>query len=47
MIDWDNKLLAKLKNFKITPEIYTRLKDDYEILTECLEKGSLLMKEKK
>ena len=46
MIDWDNKLLAKLKNFKITPEIYTRFKDDIEIVTESLEKGSLLMEDK-
>jgi hypothetical protein len=46
MIDWDNKLLTKLKNSKITPEIYTRFKDDIEIVTECIEKGSLLMEEK-
>ena len=46
MIDWDNKLLAKLKSVKIDPEIYTRFKDDIEIVTECLEKGSILMEDK-
>ena len=35
-----------MKNFKITPEIYTRFKDDIEIVTESLEKGSLLMEDK-
>ena len=46
MIDWDNKLLAKLKSVKIDPEIYTRFKDDIQIVTESLEKGSMLMEDK-
>ena len=46
MIDWDNKLLTKLKHSEITPEIYTRFKDDIQIVTESLEKGSLLMEDK-
>ena len=31
MIDWDKKLLAELKKYKIIPEIYTRFKDDITI----------------
>ena len=42
MIDWDKKLLAKLKSFKIIPEVYTRFKDDIELVLESLEKGSNL-----
>ena len=45
MIDWDNKLLAKLKNSEIAPEIYTRFKDDIQIVTESLEKGSVFTEE--
>ena len=39
MIDWDKQLLAKLKTFKLIPEVYTRFKDDIEIAIESLEKG--------
>ena len=42
MIDWDQKLLKKLETLDIVPKIYTRFKDDIEIVTECLEKGSKL-----
>ena len=35
-----------IKSVKIDPEIYTRFKDDIEIVTECLEKGSILMEDK-
>jgi hypothetical protein len=43
MIDWDRKLLAKLKTFKMIPEVYTRFKDDIELVIESLEKGSSLV----
>ncbi len=43
MIDWDNKNIAKLKSFKIIPEVYTRFKKDIELVIESLEKGSNLM----
>ena len=46
MIDWDQKLLAKLKTYKMIPEIYTRFKDDIEIAIESLEKGSKIMEDK-
>ena len=42
MLDWDKKLLSKLKSFKMIPDIYTRFKDDIEIVIESLEKGSQL-----
>ena len=38
MIDWDQKLLKKLETLDIVPKIYTRFKDDIEIITESLEK---------
>ena len=40
MVDWDSKFLEKLKSFKLVPEVYTRFKDDIEILIESLEAGS-------
>ena len=46
MIDWDQKLLAKLKNYKMVPEIYTRFKDDIELAIDSLEKGSELVEDK-
>ena len=42
MIDWDKQLVDKLQKLQIVPEIYTRFKDDIEIVTESLEKGSKL-----
>jgi hypothetical protein len=39
MIDWDKKLLIELKKYKMTPEVYTRFKDDIEIAIECLERA--------
>ena len=46
MIDWDKKLLAKLKSFQMIPNLYTRFKDDIEIAIESLEKGSILIDDK-
>ena len=46
MVDWDLKFLEKLKSIGVIPEIYTRFKDDIQIATECLEKGSKLVDEK-
>jgi hypothetical protein len=46
IIDWDKKLLAKLKSFKMIPDLYTRFKDDIEIAIESLEKGSILVDDK-
>ena len=43
MIDWDQKLLAELKKYRMIPEVYTRFKDDIEIAIESLEKGSRLV----
>ena len=43
MIDWDKKLLAELKKYKMIPEIYTRFKDDITIAIESLEKGCSLV----
>jgi hypothetical protein len=40
MIDWDKKLLAELNKYRLIPEIYTRFKNDIEIATDSLEKGS-------
>jgi hypothetical protein len=41
MLDWDKKLLEKLKIFKMIPDIYTMFKDDIE----SLEKSSKLTKD--
>ena len=41
MIDWDKKLLRKLKLLNIHPAIYERFKDDITILLERLEKGTV------
>ena len=46
MIDWDKKLLEKLKSYQIIPELYTRFKDDIELAIESLEKGSKLVDDK-
>ena len=40
MIDWDKILLAKLEKLGLVPEIYTRFKDDIQIVNETLEKGT-------
>ena len=40
MIDWDKVLLAKLEKLGLVPEIYTRFKDDIQIVNETLEKGT-------
>ena len=42
MIDWDKTFLAELKKLDIVPEIYTRFKDDVTIVSEALEKGSII-----
>ena len=46
MIDWDKKLLAKLKDFELIPDVYTRFKDDIDVVIETLEKGSILEEDK-
>ena len=46
MIDWDRKLLEELKSHNIIPEVYTRFKDDIELVVESLEKGSRYMEGK-
>ena len=46
MIDWDKELLKRLEKSQMTPEIYTRFKDDIEIAIESLEKGSKLIEDK-
>jgi hypothetical protein len=40
MVNWDKQLLMKLKNLGIEPEVYERFKDDIDVVTESLEKGS-------
>ena len=40
MIDWDKILLKKLKSLEMEPKIYTRFKDDIQIVIESLENGS-------
>ena len=42
MIDWDKKLLVELKEYRMIPEVYTRFKDDIEIVVQSLEHGSRL-----
>ena len=46
MIAWDKKLLAKLKDFELIPDVYTRFKDDIDVVIETLEKGSMLEEDK-
>ena len=46
MIAWDKKLLAKLKDFELIPDVYTRFKDDIDVVIETLEKGSILEEDK-
>jgi hypothetical protein len=46
MIDWDKKLLSKLKSFELIPDVYTRYKDDIEVVMESLDKGSKLEDDK-
>ena len=45
MIDWDKKLIAKLKCFQLVPELYTRFKDDIQIVIQSLENGSTFINE--
>ena len=40
MIHWDKILLKKLKSLEMEPKIYTRFKDDIQIVIESLENGS-------
>ena len=46
MLDWDKKLLEKLKAYEITPDLYTRFKDDIQIAVTSLEKGSTIIDDK-
>ena len=40
MIDWDTKFLQKLEEYKISPALYSRFKDDLLIATKLLPNGS-------
>lgn len=42
MIDWDKTLLAELEKIGVAPGVYTRFKDDIQIVNEALEKGSII-----
>ena len=46
MIDWDKKLLDKLKLYELVPEVYTRFKDDIQIVIEAIETGSKIVIDK-
>ena len=46
MIDWDKKMLKELSKYNLIPEVYTRFKDDIEIVLKSLEKGSELIYDK-
>ena len=46
MVNWDKKLIAKLKEFKMKPDLYTRFKDDIDMVIESLEKGSKVFEDK-
>ena len=46
MTDWDKKLMKKLKNVGIELDVYTRFKDDINVVTEALAKGSKLVEGK-
>ena len=43
MIDWDKILLTELKKVGVDPEVYTRFKDDIQIVSEAMEKGSKIV----
>ena len=38
MVDWDKELMKKLDQVGIKLDIYSRFKDDINVVTECLEK---------
>ena len=40
MVDWDKKLIEKLKKLGIHSALYKRFKDDITIMLEILEKGT-------
>ena len=42
MVDWDKRLKIELKKYGIELDIFSRFKDDINIVTESLEKGSKL-----
>ena len=39
MVDWDKRLMEKLRLVGIELEVYARFKDDIDVVTEALEKG--------
>ena len=43
MVEWDTKLLNELKKVNIEPFVYTRFKDDINVITESVEKGTKLV----
>ena len=40
MIEWDRILMKELKKLNIEPMVYTRFKDDIEVVMESIEKGT-------
>ena len=46
MIDWDLKFLKKLEEYKMTPSLYSRFKDDILIATQRLENGTRIVEGK-
>ena len=45
MIQWDKILMKELKKVNIEPMVYTRFKDDIELVTEGVEKGTRLVED--
>ena len=43
MIQWDKKLMKELEKVNIEPMVYTRFKDDIELVAESIEKGTMLV----
>ena len=46
MIEWDKKLMKELKKVEIETFVYTRYKDDIEVVAESVEKGTRLVEGK-
>jgi hypothetical protein len=46
MAKWDKMLMTELEKVGIEPMVYTRFKDDIEVVTEGIEKGSILVQGK-
>jgi hypothetical protein len=46
MVEWDKKLMKELKKVEIETFVYTRYKDDIEVVAESVEKGTKLVEGK-